>query len=178
MPAGFDLIVGRNALARYPDKRTVLVDLLSLLREGGRLSLVESIPRYGQRLSALVDLSSLDPIVTRKLEDAEESLYTNQDNPAVSWDKDSFADLLGKSGFTDSRIEEETLDQTRIIRSTDLRHWFDTESGYRKALQKVLGEDELEEIYRLYERELADSEVRWSRRLLFVNSRRPHTTGG
>ena len=50
----FDLMVGRNVLARAPDRAAVLCELRGLLAPGATLSLAENLPRHGTRLAPFV----------------------------------------------------------------------------------------------------------------------------
>jgi putative ATPase len=50
----FDLMVGRNVLARAPDRAAVLHELRHLLAPGATLSLAENLPRHGTRLAPFI----------------------------------------------------------------------------------------------------------------------------
>jgi putative ATPase len=82
----FDAVVGRNVLTRCADKAHALAGARSYLRQGGRLVLAEIVPRQGQRLSALVDLSALDDEMAVRLREAEAELYQSPHDARVNWD--------------------------------------------------------------------------------------------
>lgn len=67
----FDAAVGRHVLTRCEDKAGALAELRSCLQPGGRLVLSEVIPRHGQRLSDLADLTGLDADLVSRLREAE-----------------------------------------------------------------------------------------------------------
>ncbi|MFN3331648.1 MAG: AAA family ATPase, partial [Caldilinea sp.] len=71
----FDAIVGHNALLDEADKGAVCQLLAELLAPGGVISLAERVPRYTQRLYALVDSRELAADVVERWRQAEEAIY-------------------------------------------------------------------------------------------------------
>jgi putative ATPase len=69
-----------------PDKAGRIAMLAGLLAPGGRLLLVEPVPRLGERLLAAQDWSGLPDAMARRVLEAEEAVYADQDDPMVNWD--------------------------------------------------------------------------------------------
>ncbi len=174
----FDAIVGRNALTTHHAPRTTqqavrstliarsVQQLTSFLRSGGRLSLAEPVPRYTQRLYALVDLAELGPDLAARVQEAEEAIYADPHDPLVNWAEVDLASALEAAGLADVRVEAvETVAETRIGPAT-LDRWFGpTTTGerpsYAQRLAARLEADELAVVEALYRRKLTGAVVSW-----------------
>ena len=83
----FDGICGRNAIGGLQDKRMVLSELANRLTPGTGGSPCQK--RFPVRLSGCTRCLLRMPFLLRlrqKLADAEEAIYTDQQNPHVAWD--------------------------------------------------------------------------------------------
>ena len=108
----FDAIVGRGALnpGRFAHRgdmentenlleslsalRATVVNLASLLRSGGCVSLAEPVPRHTQRLYALVDLVELGDALAGRVREAEDAIYADQADPLVNWAEEDLRDSV------------------------------------------------------------------------------------
>jgi putative ATPase len=172
----FDVIVGHNALARYPTKVTAAQTIASLLAVGGRLSLAEVVPRHAQRLYQLVDLSGLDGDLRQRLIAAEEAIYVNSDDPMVNWDADDLKAALVAAGLSEVGVQVETVTTQRLIESGHLAHWFNTgpdrqRPSYAQHLRRNLTSDEVDQVRALFESQLRDRSVAWTSHIAYLAAR-------
>jgi len=170
----FDLIVGRNAIGRLDNKKVFLQDLAPLLQTDGMLALAEAVPRAGQRLSELVDTSSLSEDVVCRFKEAEHRIYTKTDNPRVNWDHNTLRSLLEKSGYKDVHMIRDEYSLSRTINAGDLNTWFafDAPSALVKAFRETMQDDEIKELADLFRRQLVGNEVQWKKTVAFLFARK------
>jgi putative ATPase len=178
----FDAIVGRNALGALSDKGPVLQELAAWLRPGGRLSLVETVARAGQRLYELVDLSPLDADLRRRLVEAEEAIYAREDDPLVNWEAGALQEAAAGAGLAGVAVEEETHQAEMLISSGTLDRWFAAggEGGrpsYAAHLARSLAAEEIARLEALFRRQLTGQAVPWRSRLAFVTAQQPLERG-
>ncbi len=173
----FDRIFGRNIRGGVePDvfQKTCRV-LAARLLPGGRLAFSQSIPRHTQRLHGLVEWGG-DEALRDKVVAAEDSIYTDPDDPMVNWDADDLAAALEAAGLTDVRLTVEEQTEERLITAAHLDRWFgaaaaDGRPSYRERLQSGgLSGAEIEEVERAFRRQLLDQAVGWRSRLAFVRA--------
>lgn len=169
----FDAVVGRNALGPVPDKAKSLHMLAGWLHPGGRLSLAETIVQHTQRLYKLVDLSSLEHDLYRRVVEAEEGIYANPGDALVNWDVADLQEALETAGFEDCAIREETQVAEMFVGAATLDRWLDVETererpSYAQHLLRVISAEELAEVKRLLRRQLAGQTVSWQTQLAFV----------
>jgi putative ATPase len=178
----FDAIAGRSALGSLPDKGAVVRDLAGWLRPGGRLSLVETIARAGQRLYDLVDLSALDADLRARLVAAEEAIYAQDEDPLVNWEAGVLRDAALEAGLEAVSLEEETHEAEMLVSSGTLDRWFGsgTEGGrpsYAEHLGRLLSKDQVAPVEALFRRQLTGQAISWRSRLAFLTARRPLDQG-
>jgi putative ATPase len=177
----FDAVVGRNALGQLADKGAALRTLREWLRPGGRLSLVETVVRQGQRLHELVDLSSLDQDLTRRIAAAEEEIYADPGDPLVNWESTDLRELVAGAGFEMASVETEMEVADRLIAPAVLDRWFGADSSspapgrpsYAQHLRHRISEDELTDVRALFYRQLSGQTVPWRTRLAYLAARTP-----
>jgi putative ATPase len=173
----FDVIIGRNALTRRSDKAAAARIIASLLAENGRLSLSEVVPRHGQRLYRLVDLSPLDETLVQRLTPAEEAIYADPEDPMVNWEApDLEAALLG-AGLSDVHVQAETVTTQQHIGAEHLARWFGAGPDrqrltYAQHLRQHLSAAELVQVQSLFERQLRDQSVAWTSQIVYLAARR------
>jgi putative ATPase len=173
----FDVIIGRNALTRRSDKAAAARIIASLLAENGRLSLSEVVPRHGQRLYRLVDLSPLDETLVQRLTPAEEAIYADPEDPMVNWEApDLEAALLG-AGLSDVHVQAETVTTQQHIGAEHLARWFGAGPDrqrltYARHLRQHLSAAELVQVQSLFERQLRDQSVAWTSQIVYLAARR------
>ncbi len=172
----FDAVVGRNALAPYPDKGALLQQIRGWLRPNGRLSLAETVLQHAQRLHQLVDLSALESDLGQRVVEAEEAIYAAADDPLVNWTEDNLQGALEEVGFEEVRCGVEVQESEALITADTLQRWFSQEDGrarpsYGQYLRRCISEEELVQIRALYERQLTGQTVRWRTRIAFLSGR-------
>ena len=173
----FDVIVGRNVLTRHPDKAAAIQIIVSLLGEGGRLSLAEVLPRRAQRLYQLVDLSPLDEALRQRLIAAEEAIYADPDDPMVNWEAADLETALQEAGLSEVQVEIEKQVIQRHIGAEQLARWFGPDSGrgrpsYARRLSQHLSAEELAQVQALYTNQLRDRAVAWTSSIAYLSARR------
>jgi putative ATPase len=172
----FDAAVGRNVLTRYANKAAALACLRACLRHEGRLVLAEVVPRQGQRLSALVDLSDLGSELAMRLRDAEEAIYQDVSDPRVNWSVPELEKALLAAGFVvQGTLECERQEDERRIPAAQLDRWFalPVASGspsYAGRLLAHLTAAELERVSACFRRQLLDQIVSWQTTLVYVTA--------
>lgn len=197
----FDAIVGRGALTvqlrpgdavrntQYAVRSTEHVAhdtplaqftqlLTSLLLRNGILSLAEPVPRHTQRLYALVDLSELGPELAARVQEAEEAIYADPEDPLVAWDEEALRLVLVAAGLADVKVESaETVAEVRIGPAL-LDRWFASPAlgarlSYAARLAGRLDSDELAAVEALYRRKLTGAVVGWRSVTAFTTGRKP-----
>ena len=168
---------GRNAIGGLQDKRKVLSELANRLTPGGRLALLETLSRKAQRLHALLALDTLSSALRQKLIDAEEAIYTDQQNPHVAWDTRALHRYLNEAGLEAVSLHCEEVFSQRPISPQQLAHWFDPggkkRPTYATYLSQYLDADEVRTVCRAFEREIAHKTVPWSSTQITVTARAP-----
>jgi putative ATPase len=180
----FDVVVGRNALTRHPDKAAAARIITSLLNEGGRLALAEAVPRHAQRLYRLVDLSLLDEALRQRLIAAEEAIYTDPDDPMVNWEAADIEAAFSPegtygraAGLSDVHLQVETVMAQQHISAEHLARWFSASPegqrpSYGQRLRQNLSAEELAQVQALFERQLRDQSVTWTSQVVFLLAHR------
>jgi len=151
----FDALVGRGVLGPLADKVGALRRLAGRLQPGGRLSLAETVVGRSQRLYDLVDLSSLDDDLQRRLAEAEETIYANPDDPLVDWTAADLKSAMEAAGYQAVLLEEEVQKGEMLIGSPALDRWFgqdrdQTRPSYASHLRRSLSPEELAEVEALF----------------------------
>jgi putative ATPase len=187
----FDAVVGRSALTPPRDAAAVTVAspahrsgpgvaaslIAPLLRCGGILSLAQPIPRYTQRLYALVTLDPLGQALARRLQDAEEAIYTDPADPMVNWAEEELREALTAAGLTQVSIETvEARDEVRITPAL-VERWFTPapageRPSYSQRLASFLDADELAAVEALYRQALTGQTVPWRSVTAYIVARR------
>ena len=159
----FDRIVGHNAIGDPTLAEGVLRSAIERLAEGGKLVLAETIHRQGQRLYDLVD-PDLDEGLVAKWRGAEEAIYTDGDDPRLSWDANALGDAVGALGL---QVETDLLRSARTVRVTEtiFERWWSAEGerpSYRARLESHLDTEDLDTIATWSRRAWLDRTVQWS----------------
>jgi len=170
----FDVIVGRNALGPLTAKADIAATLRQHLAPGGHLSLVETLSRRSQRLHVLIDLDRLDADLAERLVAAEEAIYANTDNPQVNWDVEDIVKLCADAGLSQVHTRVDSQPSQRHIDPRQLNHWFnpggEKRHTYANYLSQHLDEGELQQVRKLFERELAHRTVPWTTTQVFLQA--------
>jgi putative ATPase len=169
----FDAAVGRNCLLREPDKAGSLAAIAAVLRPGGRISVAETLPSRGQRLTELLDLSTLEQDAVARLRKAEADVYRSPGDPLTGWDEQSLAADAAAAGLVVTGVEVESATGPRFVRDEDIGRWF--AGAWGSALARSLSAAELDEVRRVCRAQLAGREVSWRTATLFLAAEK---TGG
>jgi putative ATPase len=170
----FDAAVGRNVLTRCVDKTAALGAICACLRDGGRLSLAEVMPRRGQRLSALVDLTELGAELAARLQAAEEAIYHAADDPQVNWDSTDLEATLHAAGFElRAPLNVDVQEDERHLTAAHLTRWFSRSAegprpSYASHLLSHLTAEELRHVEGCFRRQLLDQIVSWHITIVYV----------
>ncbi len=172
-----DRILGRNLLSLgegLAANTEMLVGLVARLLPGGRLVLAQPVPRHTQRLAELVDWGS-DKALGERVRVAEEAIYTNPNDPLVSWDGDDLAALLAAVGLSGVRVNLERRADERRLTEEQLDRWFAAERGddgrptYAEHLRSAgLSDEEVEAVAARYRRQLAGQSVPWASTMAYA----------
>ncbi len=167
----FDVAVGRNALGSSSGHQQ-LPAVFEVMAEGGQLSLAEVFPRRAQRLCDLVRLDELEADLRDRVLRAEEEIYEDGSNPRVSWDVEDLNNALEVAGFASVEHRVERLVIPRRINLHHLGNWFspggDKHPTFAKLLRRHVEADELAQIKKLFELQLAHKDVNWSTTYIFA----------
>ena len=167
----FDQIIGRNVFMGAKDKQAIAAELKLLLTNKTSLRLVETIPCLGQRLYKLLELETLDSKLTEKLMIAEEAIYKNPDDAMVNWDATTLQTIFAKLDLACELRQE--IQTTQIYISQQLiKRWFTPQNAKRPAyidhLSATLTDPEIQQIRRLFERQLQNQRVTWHSTMLWI----------
>jgi putative ATPase len=179
----FDVVIGRNALTRQPDKAAALRMVTSLLNPGGRLALGEVVPQHAQRLYALVDLRALDEDIRERLIAAEEAIYINPDDPMVNWDVSDLEFACQAAGLSNVGAESVQHTMQQRVGTQQVAHWFATgtpavnggKPTYALHLARYLSEAEISQVQALYERQLGARVVAWTSVTAYLSATKGQT---
>ena len=137
----FDMIVGRNVLAKCADRTAALKLLKELLEEDGTLALAENLPRRGQRLSLLANAT-----LPKEVRKAEETLYAQPDDPVLGWDADTLEAEAADAGLKGTRTSVIEARRTQLLPKAVLDRWMDDsmpDSYAARLLRAGLSKDNL-----------------------------------
>jgi putative ATPase len=168
----FDLITGRNALAKFAMRKAIATLLFRLTKEGGTLSLVETAPRWGQRLTELVDPARLDAAILIRLKEVEETLYLDPLDFAVNWTEADIESILSAAGYHRIELSREDFALERRIDAADLARWLD--GGKLNAkISESFKPNEVKVINKVLKEELVNKSVQWRKPLFFIRAQKP-----
>ena len=164
-------------MTRCADKAAALVALQSYLQPGGRLVLSEVIPRHGQRLSELVDVTELGAELASRLREAEAAMYHMADDARVNWDVPELEAALQQARFELlAPLQRETQTEERHISAAQLGRWFavseraERQTSYAGHLLTRLSPEEVAQVERCFRRQLQDQARPWRMTLVIVHA--------
>ncbi|MBE2222522.1 MAG: AAA family ATPase [Anaerolineae bacterium] len=172
----FDRIIGRNLFTQFAGElaRAELVGLLAgRLAENGRLCLIQTVPRHGQRLYDLVDWSGHEDL-REKVVAAEEAIYHDETEPLVNWDEGDLARAFKEHGIHHFKLQQENQREMRTITEAHLARWFDDKvrngrSSYKMWLQAgKLTDTAVQAVHKRYQTQLTNQLVNWKTRYIYI----------
>ena len=169
----FDRILARNLITQLPNYSItdLLTPLKNRLAADGRLCLIQTIPKHGQRLCKLVDWSGESKTLANKVAKAEEAIYNDASDPLVNWDEADLQAGLAAAGFTIATNQLAREKGQRRITAAHLERWFDGENGgtYGRRLREAgLNEKEVAKVQSLYQRKLEGQIVDWETAVAYI----------
>jgi putative ATPase len=167
----FDVIAGRNLLLKCRDKAAAIRAMAVMLSEAGGVAVAEELPSRATRLSAFL-LHKIPDSTMEKLTQAEESVYSNPEDPRTNWTPDQLRSYFEEVGFTNITVEEENFEEERYISEDDLHSWFAANGkteGYGTVLSRFLEAEELNTIEKNLLTEVGNSTVCWKKTVLFIS---------
>jgi len=172
----FDRVLGKSVLHRRADKQAILAGCARLLRPGGRLVLAEPFPRQGERLSRLVDLTSLPADLRQRLYAAEAAIYDDPSNPLVNWDRAEVEAYCRQAGLAHCRTTLFTMNSRRQMTPAVLDRWLNSAApgqppSFADRLREQLSDTEIEQVVRLFRSQLQNKVVAWRHTYLLLTAR-------
>ncbi len=171
----FDRILGRNVVLTGAPGNLALSQLTPLLFPDGRLCLVLSVPRHGQRLYELVEWEGVDEALRVKVRQGEEAIYQDERDPLVNWDEQDVVAWFAAAHLRLTHQQLTTQTEQRRLTHAHLERWFgegllaDARPRYSQRLRSAgLTPAELEQVATLYRRQLSDQTVTWHTTHLFI----------
>ena len=169
-PVHFDRILGRNALGRELDKSAIVKLLVSRLQPEGAIVLAEAVPRHSQRLHRLLPVAALGKTLHDRLTEAEESLYTQVDDPLM-WDADDLQGWFAQNNCT-VKLQLERSPTELLITPTLLDRWFTVHapesSSYADRLQPWLTKAQIKTLRQRSTQILTNQTVTWDSTIAFL----------
>lgn len=171
----FDAIVGRNALTgMVAEERNQAAQVLArLLRDEGRISLAQVVPRHTQRIHDLVDLSSLPDDLRQRIEAAEEAIYGDDSDPWVNWDGSDLEAAFRSAGLGQVVLSVESHQAEMLITPALFERWFAEDvqgerPSYAQHMLRRLSAEELREYRAVARRDLLNQPVMWGTTMAYL----------
>jgi len=172
----FEFIVGRNCLFRQRGDRARLAKLLaSLLAPDGEIALAENIPRYSQRLGSLLPdtARTQDADWFRRLQAAEEKLYTRPDDDLLNWDEQDLLRAFQEAGLDKTTVEVLAFHREQRLTMQQLHRWFEPrEDSYAgRLLQAGLSPEDVRQLQESLLALVSGRTVTWETKIAFLRCR-------
>ncbi|MEO1211652.1 MAG: AAA family ATPase, partial [Cyanobacteria bacterium J06638_20] len=167
---GFERIVGRNAFAQAANRDRFVDIIKPLLAPDGVVLLVETIPRYSQPISALLDPSDLSLALVKRWHRAEAAIANSTTDARFNWQAQTLGDLFNQAGFT-VQLMEDTLDISVHISAALVQRWFavdGTPPSYRDQLAHQLSDKDMTVIQQACQRQLQGQTVSWRSTVVYL----------
>ena len=184
----FDHIIAREPWRRLrslttEDGQDVFISFASaaarLLTSGGNVSILQSPPKLGERISRILrEECDAPPALTEKLIAAEEDFFASgttlpkgQTASRWTWDAQTVENCFIKAGF---EVEILIIDQEeeRLISEKDLSLWFDAEkSSWGTFIASALGEKDFPQAHSLLGNRIKEGPIPWKWKSLLLKGR-------
>ena len=160
---------------------TFAVSAAKLLAPGGTVSILQSPPRLGERISRILrEECGASPVLTEKLFAAEEDFFgktasnspldLSRNSQMLSWDAKTLEKSFTNAGF---EVKIAVLDQNeeRLVTEKDLSLWFDKEkSSWGAFIAGALGEKDFSEARFLMEDRIKKGPLKWKWKSLLLKA--------
>jgi putative ATPase len=160
----FDVIMGRNVLARVKNKLETLHKIALLAKDQGYLALAELVPVRSSRLTEMVNLKRLDKSLARALLETESIIYSASDNPLVNWNEKDLVSFCEQAGFKIIFKEQKTITEKRVVNEETLKRWFaegGENQGYGCILKGLVKAEEFAVLTDVIKQELLSKVLDW-----------------
>ena len=167
----FDAIIGRNSLSQCPDKALAMRIIAGLLGHAGLVSLADVIPREGQRLYALADLSSLGALAAEQVKQAEEAIYADPSSAMTNWGLQDLVSSAEAAGLVVQHTETIDISREQLIIPEQVAGWFSqgqVRPSYADRLRRRLAPQVIEDLQQLFESQLAGKTFTWRNRVAIL----------
>jgi putative ATPase len=152
-------------------------DAKKLLEKDGRLVILQSPPRLGERISRVlaegggenVKNSGVPPALIAGLAQAEQDFFSLPEKD-WSWDEKTLETSFQKAGFS---VKMTVLDQAeeRILTPRDLSGWFDKDrSAWGAFIAAALGEKDFQTLKNLLEDRVKQGPLQWKWKSLLLTA--------
>ena len=177
----FDHILAREPWRRIgnDDRQEIFYDFAlaakKLLAEGGVLSLLQSPPRLGERISRILreECAASAPLFN-KLAGAEEEFFGKKPDTGSfrwTWDEKTLEKSFASAGFAVT-ITPINQSEERLISDKDLFNWFEKEkSTWGAFISQSLGEKDFLKIRDLLENRIKEGPIQWKWKSLLLLAR-------
>ncbi|MDR0600789.1 MAG: AAA family ATPase [Treponema sp.] len=135
-----------------------------LLAPGGNLVLLASPPRLGERISRVLEETSLEEGFAAGLAEAEDAFFGKKD-PGMplwwTWDREDLERSFGGEGFS-VRITLLDQEEERLVTHRDIENWFNGEkSRWGAFMAKAMPPESLLHIRRVLEERVQKGPLLW-----------------
>ena len=164
---------GREAFGSFA------VSSYSLLAPLGIVSIMQSPPRLGERISRiLAEECGASPALSSILQEAEEIFFGSSGNeiggrePSINWDENTLERSFAEAGFqTKIRILEQS--EERLITERDLSVWFDSKkSSWGAFIYSALGGETFSQIYEALAKRAREGPIRWKWKTVLLEGKK------
>ncbi len=169
----FDRILARNLFTVHKE----VDSLAGRLLPDGRVCLIQTIPRHGQRLYALLDWSGQPADLNEQVRQAEEAIYRDASDALVNWDEKELKTSFEEAGFSVQLYLERETSQ-RHLTEEQLDRWFDLDdqkserlSYGRRLLAAGITREEILDLAGFYKRQLMNQIVEWETAVAYLIAR-------
>jgi putative ATPase len=138
-----------------------------VLADGGDISLLQSPPRMGERISRILGDGNTDALI-RALAEAEEAFFARAGR--WTWDAETLERSFTTAGFKTTLT---VLDQNeeRLLTERDIANWFDADkSSWGSFIHKTLGEEDFHALRDMILLKAKQGPILWKWRSLLLKA--------
>ena len=113
--------------------------------------------------------------MSSRLQEREEFIYNNPNDPRVSWSRLELVDAFRQAGLEVKSDNLEKVEIKRLVSAADIEGWFaEAEAGrppgYGSVLAAEFSREELKRIRKLFEEQLCGRTVTWFRVNIYITA--------
>ncbi|MBQ5491865.1 MAG: AAA family ATPase [Treponema sp.] len=143
----------------FDEEQALNKDIPALLAPDAVVILSQRIPKEGQHLSKY--LHATDAQLAQQFDEAENSFFTENENPLFSFSAESIEQTLTASGLSVG-MTIDTLSEQRHLSAEEIERWFSSESQYGSHIRSVLGKETAVRIQQLLTAATKNTAVTWN----------------